>query len=60
MYSQPPKKCPNCGVKVFDQLELHNQKNWNKLAAWIEVVDEGGRTIGYNVICHNCSKGVEK
>lgn len=60
MYNQPPKKCPICGAKILDLIELHKQENWDKLATWIEVVDEGGGTIGYNIICHNCGKGIEK
>lgn len=58
MYDYPPKKCPDCGVNVLHPSELRGQENWNKLATWIEVVNEGRDTIGYNVICNNCNKGV--
>lgn len=56
MYHTPPKKCHKCGAKVYEN--VHEQENWDKLATFIECVDEGGGTIGYNVICYNCNEGV--
>ena len=56
MYQTPPKKCPSCGAQVY--VDLFFREGWGKLATVIECVDEGGGTIGYNVICYNCNEGV--
>ena len=56
MYQSPPEKCPKCGAKVY--YDVHSQENWRELATFIECVNEGGGTIGYNIICYNCNEGV--
>ena len=53
-----PTKCPVCENKVVEQDILFNSVNWQQGATYIEVVDEGGGTTGYHVICHRCNHGV--